>query len=116
MNDIKLELITDIDMFQFIEKGMRSDISYRTNRNGKGNMRDYDKNKASKYIMYLDAKNLHGWAISQFLPTSAFKRIMEKEVEKIDLGTCKEDGEKGMILEVDLEHLKNLHNHNDYPL
>ena len=32
MTNIKLELRTDIDMFQFIEKGMRGGISYIANQ------------------------------------------------------------------------------------
>ena len=66
MTDIKLELMTDIDMFQFIEKGLRGGISYIANRYGKANnkyMKDYNKDEPSKYIMYLDANNLYGWAI-----------------------------------------------------
>ena len=35
MTDIKLELIIDVDMFQFIEKGMRGGVSYIANRYGK---------------------------------------------------------------------------------
>ena len=76
MTDIKLELMVEIDMFQFIEKGMRGGISYIANRYGKANnkyMKEYDEKTPSKYIMYLDANNLYGWAMSQYLPTGGFK-------------------------------------------
>ena len=59
---MQLELMTDIDMFQFTEKGMRGGISYIANRHGEANnkyMTGYDSSKPSKYIMYLDANNLN---------------------------------------------------------
>ena len=120
MTDIKLELMTDIDMFQFIEKGLRGGISYIANRYGKANnkyMKDYNENTPSKYIMYLDANNLYGWAMSQYLPTGGFKWMKQDHIDKLDLGKYKEDSKKGLILEVDLEYPKELHDlHNDYPL
>ena len=72
MTNIKLELMTDIDMFQFIKKGMRGGVSYIANRYGNGNnkyMKECDEKASSKYIMYLDANNLYSWAMSQYLPT-----------------------------------------------
>ena len=78
--------MTDIDMFQFIEKGMRGGVSYIANRYGK---------VPSKYIMYLHAINLYGWAMSQYLPTGNFKWMSDKEIKKIDLGKYKADGKKG---------------------
>ena len=120
MTDIKLELMTDIDMFQFIEKGLRGGISYIANRYGKANnkyMEEYDDKAPSKYFMYLDANNLYSWAMSQYLPTGCFKWMKQKQIDKIDIAKYKEDSKKGLILEVDLEYHKDLHNlHNDYPL
>ena len=120
MTDIKLELMTDIDMFQFIEKGMRGGISHIANRYGKANnkyMKTYDEKAPSKYNMYLDANNLYGWAMSQYLPTGGFRWMTQKQIDKIDLAKYKENSEKGIILEVDLEYPKELHDlHNDYPL
>ena len=120
MTNIQLELMTDIDMFQFIEKGMRGGISYIANRYGKANnkyMSKYDENKPSKYIMYLDANNLYGWAMSQYLPTDGFRWLTEKQINKINLAQYNEDSNKGLLIEVDLEYPKELHDlHNDYPL
>ena len=120
MTNTQLELMTDIDMFQFIEKGMRGGISYIANRYGKANnkyMREYNEKAASKYIMYLDANNLYGWAMSQYLPTGGFKWLTEKQIENTELAKYNDDSKKGLILEVDLEYPKELHNlHNDYPL
>ena len=135
MTNVKLELLTDIDMFQFIEKGMRGGTSYIANRYGKANnkyMKKYDEKEPSKYIMYLDANNLYGWAMSQYLPTGGFKWLSQKKIDKINLGTYTDDLiqsktdqlndkvvnlNKGLILEVDLEYPTELHDlHNDYPL
>ena len=120
MTNIKLELMTDIDMFQFIEKGMHGGVSYIANRYGNANnkyMKEYDEKAPSKYIMYLDANNLYGWAMSQYLPTDNFKLMTDKEINKIDLGKYKADGKKGLILEGDLEYPQELHDiHDDYPV
>ena len=120
MTDIKLELMTDIDMFQLIEKGMRGGISYIANLYSKANnkyMKKYNEKAPSKYIMYLDANNLYGWAMSQYLPTGGFRWMTQKQIDKIDLAKYTEDSDKGLILEVNLEYPEELHDlHNDYPL
>ena len=80
-------------------------------------MKEYDEKVPSKYIMYLDANNLYGWAMSQYLPTSNFKWMTDKDISKIDLGKYKANGKKGLILEVDLEYPRELHDmYSDYPV
>ena len=62
MTDINLELMTDIDMYQMVETGLRGGVSYIANRYSKPNnkyLSDYDKNKDSSYLMYLDLNNLY---------------------------------------------------------
>ena len=119
MSNIKLELMTDIDMFQLIEKGMCGGVSYFANRYGNANnkyMREYDEKVPSMY-MYLDANNLYGWVMSQYLPTGNFKWMTDKEISKTNLGRYELDSKEGLILEVDLEYPKELYDlHNDYPI
>ena len=84
---------------------MGGGVSYIANRYGKANnkyMKEYDEKVPSKCIMYLDSNNLYGWAMSQYLPTSGFRWLTEKEVNKIDLAKYKEDSKTGAVLEVDL--------------
>ena len=63
----------------------------------------------SKYIAYLDANNLYGWAMSKPLPTHSFEWMKVSELKTLEKHSC--------ILEVDLEYPKSLHDlHSDYPL
>ena len=58
-------------MLLTIEKGIRGGICQATHSYAKANnkyMKNYDKNNESSYVEFLDASNLHGWAMSQKLP------------------------------------------------
>ena len=120
MTKVELELMTDIDMYQYVELGLRGGVSYIAHRHGVANnkyMKGYDKKALSRYLSYLDSNNLYGWAMSQYLPTGNFKWMSEKKIGKLDLAKYKDDSNQGLILEVDLEYPNELHDrHNDYPL
>ena len=63
-------------MYLFIEKGMRRVISYIAKIFSKANnkyMKSYGNSKPDKYIIYLDANNLHGLEMIQYIPYSRFK-------------------------------------------
>ena len=83
--NVKLELLTDYDMPLTVEEGIRGGICHTIHRHAKANkkyMKNYDKNKKSSYIQYLDTNNLYGWAMSQKLPVNGFKWI--NDVSEID--------------------------------
>ena len=103
-----------------VEKGSKGGICHAIHRYAKANnkyMRYYDENKEISYILYLDANNLHGLAMSQKLPLSGFKWV--KQVSKIDedfMKNCDEDGDIAYFLEVDIENPRELHDlHSDLP-
>ena len=80
-------------------------------------MKCYDSREKSKYITYLDANNLYGWAMSQYLPYSGFKWLNQKEMNDFCLNSISKNSSIGYILEVNLEYSTELHDlHNDYPL
>ena len=103
-----------------VEEGIRGGICHSIHRCTKANnkyMKNYDKNKESSYIQYLDANNLYGWAMSQKLPVNGFNGF--KNTSKIDEEFIKnydEDSDKGYILEVGVKYPRKLHDlHSDLP-
>ena len=118
MTAVKLEKIFDIDMYLFIEKGLRGESSYIAKRYSKSNnkyMENYDPRKPSVFITYLDMNNLYDWAMSSYVPYGRFKWL--KNVDGFDINSISEKSPRGYIQEVDLEYLDELHVlHNDYPL
>ena len=78
-------------------------------------MCDYDSNKQSTFITYLDKNNLYGWSMSKYLPYGEFKWV--KNVDELDIMSINEKSYVGYILEVDLKDPDKLHElHNDYPV
>eukprot|EP00732_Lithocolla_globosa_P000398 Lithocolla_globosa_v1_NODE_118_length_6146_cov_16.773600.p2 type:complete len:132 gc:universal NODE_118_length_6146_cov_16.773600:1286-891(-) len=77
---VSIDLISDSDMYYFIEKSQRGGLSMimmakRFSQANNKYMPNYDKNKESKYLMYFDMNNLYGGAMSRYLPTKNFKWI-----------------------------------------
>jgi len=118
----QLDLLSDPAIFKMMENGMRGGVCMITKRQAKANNKymkeKYDPSKPSNFIIYLDANNLYGWAMSQRMPSGGFRwesdlsRFTADYIKKLD-----EDEMQGFVLEVDLEYPANLHDdHNDYPL
>lgn len=117
LTNINLELLTDLNMHNFIKKGIRGGIVQCSKRHSIANnkyLSDFDCNKESNYLVYLDVNNLYGYAMSQYLPYSNFEWV--EDIENFHLNNVKDDSPIGYILEVDLEYPTSLHDyHNDFP-
>ena len=115
MTDVKLEKISGIGKYLFIEKGLRGGISKRYAKANKKYMSNYDSEKPSTFITYLDKNNLYGWSMSEYLPYGEFNWL--KNAHKFDVNLINEKSDAGYFIGVDLEYPVELHElHNDYPL
>ena len=118
---VELELLTDVDMNLFIDKGLIGGVSAILNPYAKANNKkcpDYDENKPTSWIKYLDANNLYGWAMMEFLPTGGFEWMDISQIEdwKDFILKQKEDQDEGYFLEVDLDYPNELHDtHDNFP-
>ena len=80
-------------------------------------MKNYVKNKPSKFIAYFDANNLYGLAMVQKLPYGNYKWCDVNNFDEKRITNLKDEDETGYAFEVDLHYPKELHDlHNDYPL
>jgi len=111
MTGVRLELLSDYRMLQMIEHGMRGGISSvcgdrYVNVKGKDYITnpDIDKNDPTQeWLMYYDAVNLYGHAMSQKLPNGNFKWVEDKDnLDTITRSNSYDNGSTGYILNVDL--------------
>ncbi|GFW73971.1 uncharacterized protein TNCV_544951 [Trichonephila clavipes] len=110
-NKIAIELFTDYDMLLFIEKGVRGGISQCCNRYAIANnryMSNFNPDYEIKYLMYLDANNLYGYAMSKYLPLKDFV-WGDNNLTEQDILNLSDESDVGYILKVDLEYPSDLH-------
>ena len=74
---------------------------------------EYKPGEPTRYLQYLDANNLYGWAMSQPLPTREFCWV---DVKPDEISKLVNSSEKGYLLEVDVHYPRELDDyHNDLP-
>jgi hypothetical protein len=121
MTDIKIDLLTDLEMVAFFYKNLRGGVVQLSKKYAVANneylKEGFDPSKPKSQIIYLDFYNLYGYALSEPLPVRNFKWV-----ENIDIWTVEKicqltnDSKIGYIFDVDLEYPKYLHDtHTDYP-
>jgi hypothetical protein len=118
---VELDLMTDCDMYQFFERGIRGGQSVIFKKYAKANnkyLSDYNPDEKSTYISYLDANNLYGVSMSCKLPYGDFEWVKGEDLSINDIMKYNEETDDiAYVLEVDLEYPDELHElHNDYPL
>ena len=80
-------------------------------------MKNYDKNKESSFLLYVDANNLYGWAMSKKLLVDGFKWVDNLSMFTEDfIKSYDEEGDAGYLRVVDIEYPKILRMlHSDLP-
>ena len=116
---VKLELLTDENMFLTYEEGIRHGICNKVHSYAEANnkyMKNYDKNKEPSFLMHVDANNLYGWAMSKKLPVDGFKWVDDLSMFAENFIKHGEEGDIGYLLVVNIEYPKTLRMlHSDLP-
>src|SRR5690606_18620531 len=78
LTKVKLDLVTDPDMYLFIENSIRGGICQQSLRHIRANnlhCPDFNPLEDESHILYVDANSLYGYAMSQPLPMSNFRWV-----------------------------------------
>jgi hypothetical protein len=121
MTNVQLELLTDIDQYQMIERGIRGGVAMMTTRYAEANNpyipETFDENKPREYLGYYDMNNLYGGAMLEPLPVGDFCWLTNDEISELNIMGMDKNCDIGYILEVTLNYPDKLHDHHtDLPL
>ena len=98
---------------------MRAGISMVSKRYARANIPRvdvYGPTKPKSHILYLDANNLYGWAMSLALPMGSFGWVDDCQSLEITIAQHPAESIEGFIFEVELEYPEELHEaRNTYP-
>ena len=126
MTHVRLELLTDVDMIHFFQKGIRGGMSYVCKRKSIVNlpgMETYKEDKHKRTIFYTDANNLYGSAMMAPMPRGGFKWLKKWQPPTLRGSSFKEQMEEieeewstNYVLEVDAIFPESKHDKmSDYP-
>ena len=114
----EIQLITDSSMYHEFNDNIRGGLCYINQR--------YAKVSDGYKIVYWDANNLYGWAMSQYLPTGNFKWEDVNNWKKDDgwdidkILSIVDEANTGYVFNVDIEYPKDnnelMDKHIDFPL
>ena len=109
-----------MNMYEFVESSIRGGLSQISKRYAKANNKymssGYNEKIDDSYILYLDANNLYGYAMCEYLPKSGFK-WNEDTWSKESILQLNDEGSTGYLFDVDLEYPVELHDlHYGYAL
>jgi hypothetical protein len=116
MTGTSLDLLQDSVMYEFFEAGIRGGMTFVNThhiRSNKPGEEDYDPLKPHTELLYIDANNLYGQALSMSLPQKNFKWVEDMEMQKRLVESLPHmnviRGKRGFVAEVDLEIPTHLH-------
>ena len=114
MTGCSVDLLCDVEMYEFFERGIRGGMTFvnthfmRTNSERVPEV--FDSSQPHSDILYIDANNLYGHALSQRLPQSEFKWMSQCEWAGLDIGRYDyENADYAHVFEVDLEYPSEIH-------
>jgi hypothetical protein len=120
---VELELLTNIDAYNFFEMGLRGGVSMISKRYSKANNKYmgalFNPNLPEKYILYIDYNALYSFCMTQCLPIDNFTFLTPKDIEEVMefIFDHPPDAPIGYVLEVDLLVPDEIHDRtSDYPL
>ena len=80
LTNVSLELLTEPDIYLFVEKGLRGGISMVSHRHAQANnpqMQNYNPDQPTSFLQYLDANSLYAWAMSEPMPMGGFQWVSQ---------------------------------------